>query len=141
MPSLFDRVFRREPAPQVAEPGSLVDHAKRQVNEVAGRAYRWIAERSPWVAQRIDDVVSTANDMERSGYNRHFGDFNTTLTRPLTQGLSDVVTTVQATATCAPHQNARSAFEMWNVYALPLIPSNPPAESGDGPLLLCRVLL
>ena len=51
-----------------------------------------------------------ANAMETAGYNRHFGEFNTALTRPLTTGIDDVVHTVQATATCAPRQNTRAAF-------------------------------
>ena len=113
--SVFDRIFRRaEPQPTVAE-GSIVDNAQRQCNEIAGRAYMWVAQQSPWAAARIDDVVAIASEMESRGYKLHFSEFNQALIQPLMQGLPDVVRTVQATATCARDQDIRAAFGMWNV--------------------------
>lgn len=111
--SLFGAPVR--PGVPEAEPGSIIDTAKRQCNEAAGRAYNWILQQSPWVAHRIDDVVAIVSEMERRGYNNHFGEFNSTLLRPLTQGLNDVVRVVRATATCTPNQDVRTAFELWNV--------------------------
>ena len=114
--SFFQSLFRRrERAPAEPEPGSLVDHAKREINEQAGRAYNWINTQSPWAAARIDDCVNTVTEMESRGYNRHFNEFNESLLRPLTQGLPDVVRGVRATATCAPNQDPKAAFELWNV--------------------------
>ena len=106
------------PPPPPPEPGSLLDHvdrAKRQMTEAVARAYIWIAHQSPWVASRIDDTVAIASEMERRGYTNHFHEFNTSLLRPLTQGLPGLVRSVRATATCRPNQDVIAAFEMWNV--------------------------
>ena len=108
------------PPPPPPEPGSLLDHvdrAKRQMAEAAARAYIWIAHQSPWVASRIDDTVAIASEMERRGCTNHlnFNDFNTSLLRPLMQGLPGLVRSVRATATCRPNQDIIAAFEMWNV--------------------------
>ena len=117
--SFFQRarasVFGETPPPPQPQPGSLLDTAKQQVDECAGRAYNWIYQRSPWVAARIDNVVVACSELESRGYTKHFGEFNNSLLKPLTTGLDDVVRVVRATATCAPEQDARAAFELWNV--------------------------
>ena len=94
---------------------SILDHAKTYVADVGVKVYRWVNEKSPWMGARLDDAVAAASDLERKGYANHVRAFNQSLLRPLKDGTSEVVHVIKSTATCAPGQDAKAAFTLWNV--------------------------
>lgn len=124
MPSLLDRgrdlvqqaavaTGVRAPPPE-PEP-SLIDHAQRHLEALGTQVGARVREASPWAGERLDEAAAAAVEMERKGFSKHVKEFNASLLRPLQDGTSEVLAVARATATCAPGQDARKAFALWNV--------------------------
>jgi len=93
---------------------SVLDHARKQANDISGRAYAWVRQQSPWLADRIDDGVTMVSEMQRKGFGSGFESYHAMLLKPLKGGTTQLVRGVQSTMTCEAAQSPAVAFELWN---------------------------
>lgn len=105
----------REPE---AEQGPC-DGLLKASTDAGKKVHTWIAQKSPWAGERLNEAAHAAGELENRGFSHHTREFNDSLLRPFKDGtdrISGRITAdIQATAKCIPAQDPASAFALWNV--------------------------